>query len=139
MRIGRGVPPIAVGLIVAVILMASIELGAHAIYPMPAELHRSDRAVRAAFAANLPIGALAMFLTAWAVGTFAGAWTAARIGRGPVHAYIVGALLLAFGVTNIVMVPYPAWFGGTGVVVFGVSTWLAARIASSAAPAHGSS
>ena len=59
--------------------------------------------------ADLNLPAKLMVVAGWLLGTLAGAAVALRIGRWPPAAWIVGALVLAGGVANILMIPHPLW------------------------------
>lgn len=58
--------------------------------------------------------------TAWLLGSMAGALIAQRIdhSRLPVPALLVGAILLALAIYNLVVLPHPTWFRVVGVLVF---------------------
>jgi predicted MFS family arabinose efflux permease len=81
--------------------------------------------------ADVPAGALLLVLLARGVGTFAGGWLAARLApRAPLsHAMIVGLILLAAGVMNMVMLPHPLWFWFPGVALFLPAAYAGAKLA----------
>jgi uncharacterized protein YqgC (DUF456 family) len=56
----------------------------------------------------------------WGLGTLAGAWLATRVGskRNAAHGAAIGLILLALAVANMAMLPYPAWFWMSNLVVF---------------------
>ena len=84
-----------------------------------------------------PTGALLVVLVGWALGSFAGGYTAAKISSSaPMrHALIVGVLLTVAGVANDLMLPSPAWFW-VGLLLFIPAAWTGARTAlSSSTPA----
>jgi len=76
---------------------------------------------------------LLFVLAAWAVGSFGGAAMAAFIARrAPImHGLIVGGILLAAGVANLVAFPHPLWFTIVGVLEFLPMAWLGAATAKS--------
>ncbi|HTN45609.1 MAG TPA: hypothetical protein VL098_04625 [Flavipsychrobacter sp.] len=55
---------------------------------------------------------------AHALGTFAGAYVAARIAanRKMIFALVIGVLFLAGGITNVVILPSPVWFNALDLV-----------------------
>jgi hypothetical protein len=55
----------------------------------------------------------------WGLAMLAGTWVATRIGAGrhPVHGYVIGLILLAAAVVNMLMLPYPALFWGAQLSV----------------------
>jgi hypothetical protein len=70
---------------------------------------------------QISAGALGFVLLAWAAGAFVGGWVAAKIAQRSqaTFALIVGALLLAGGIYNLVTIPHPLWFSIIGVLLFG--------------------
>ncbi|HEY8133742.1 MAG TPA: hypothetical protein VII12_17820 [Thermoanaerobaculia bacterium] len=64
------------------------------------------------------------------VGTLAGTYLAARVGRSAVPAYVVGGLLLIGGIANAFMVPQPVWFSITSIIIYLGGTLAGAKIAS---------
>ncbi|MGH9371321.1 MAG: hypothetical protein ACRD15_07315, partial [Vicinamibacterales bacterium] len=62
-----------------------------------------------AHVAQLPLGAFLFVLGAWSLGSFLGAWLAARLAprKQLAHGLIVGAPFLAASVANLVMLPHP--------------------------------
>lgn len=119
------------GAAVGFVLIAGIQALNQFIYPPPAGLDFNDRAAVAEFIALAPPGALLVVLAGYAVGTFAGAWVAAKVaGRAAVgHALVVGGLFLAAGVANVVMLPHPGWFTAASLAVFVPAAWLGGRLA----------
>jgi hypothetical protein len=108
----------------------AVEALGQKVYPPPPGLDPSDpESIRAAMQ-DIPAGALVFVLLAWTVGSAAGGWVAARLApRRPVlHGMIIGALLLAGGLANLVMIPHPLWFTIVGVAVFLPAACLGARL-----------
>jgi len=60
---------------------------------------------------TLPLGAFLMVLLAWALGTFAGSFVAARVAccAPIVHGMIISLLFLVAGIVNMLMIPHPVW------------------------------
>lgn len=127
---------LAAGAVVAFALIAGIQALNQALYPPPAGLDFNDRAAVAEYIALAPLGAMLVVLAGYAVGTFAGAFVAAKAaGWAPVgHALILGGLFLAAGVANVVMLPHPAWFTAASLAVFVPAAWLGGRLAGGAPP-----
>ncbi|MDA0336908.1 MAG: hypothetical protein O2782_17225, partial [bacterium] len=65
----------------------------------------------------------------YALGTFTGAWVAARVGERRFYAFLVGSIMTMAGMGNLLAVPHPLWFTITGTLVFLPSAWLASRLA----------
>jgi hypothetical protein len=127
----RSVLAVLGGAAVAFILIAAVELLGHRIYPLPADLDVNDPEALAGAMAKAPIGALLLVLLAWAVGTVAGAWVAARLsGRSHVlHGVIVGALLFAAAMANLLSFPHPIWFWIAAIALFFPCAYLGATLA----------
>ena len=106
-------------------------------YPFPRDLNASDSAAMRDYIRTLPAGAFVFVLIGWALGTLAGAWTAARMaGRSPqLHGNIVGTLLLGTGVANMLMLPHPAWVWILGVITFVACGYGGGRLAARPRPA----
>ncbi len=126
----RSVLAVLVGAIVAGILIAVVEAIGHLVYPPPPGINPTDPESLRTALELVPVGALVSVLFAWGIGTFAGSWLAARIaGRsGLAHGMVVGLLMLAAGVANILMDPHPLWFWFPGVAVFPLTAWLGGRM-----------
>jgi hypothetical protein len=73
-----------------------------------------------------------LVLAGYAVGTFVGAWLAARVaGWAPlVHAGVVAGLFFVGSVMNLRSVQgHPAWFAVVNLAMFAPIAWLAAWLA----------
>jgi hypothetical protein len=123
----RALLAVLVGLAVAVGVVWSIQLVGHQVYPPPADLDFGDVEEFGAYVAELPTGAFAFLLAAWAIGTWAGAALAGALGKGPRPAVVVGLLLLVATVVNLALYPHPTWVAGAGVALVIAATALAAR------------
>ena len=85
----------------------------------------TDEAAMRAYLATLPLSAYAFVLAAYLVGSAVGGIVAGRIvgSRASRTVWVVGALVLAATVANLVMIPHPAWFSIAAVaaIVAGVA------------------
>lgn len=99
------------------------------LYPPPAGLDPADREAFAAAVAAMPVMALLLVLLSYAVGTFAGAWFATRLGGRPFYAFLIGGIMTMAGMGNLLAVPHPLWFTIAGALVFLPSAWVASRVA----------
>lgn len=111
-----------IGVIVAIVLVQSIEMLGHTIYPIPQDMDFSDSDQVREFMSTLPVGAILFIGIAWTVGAFGGTLVAAWIAtaRPLVYAIIVGGFVLAGAVTMLILLPHPWWFtisAPLGVVV----------------------
>lgn len=136
----RSIVAVLAGMVVFAFLVMAIEAVGMMIFPPPPGTDMANPEAARAAMANAPVGSLLFVLLAWIVGTFAGAWTAARIARrAPVgHGLVVGVLGLAGAIANMLMIPHPVWFWVLGVAVFLPVAWLGARIAAAAGRSGGS-
>lgn len=114
------------------IVIMVVEMVGSKLYPMPAGLDSSNTAALASHISSLPAGAFGLVLAGWMLGTLAGAWVAVRIAqRNPVlHGAIIGAIFLTLGVTNMLMLPHPAWVWVCGIAVFVLASYAGTRLAS---------
>jgi hypothetical protein len=117
------------GLLLSMVMVFVLQGLGHQLYPPPAGLDPEDREAFAAAVDAMPIMALFLILFAYAMGTFIGAWLAARIGGKPFYAFLVGGVMTMAGMGNLIAVPHPLWFTIAGTLVFLPSAWLASRIA----------
>ena len=78
----------------------------------------------------IPTGALLTVRLAWAVGTFAGAWLAARLAPAAKrsHGMAIGALFLLFTAGNLAAFPHPAWFWALSLAAIQPAAFLGARL-----------
>ena len=117
------------GSIVGVILIAVVEMLGHLVFPPPPGIDPTDPESLRTAMELVPAGALAAVLLAWGIGTFAGACLTARLAARArsAHGMVVGLLMLAGGVANMMIIPHPLWFWFLGVAVFPLAAWLGGR------------
>ncbi|MFZ4466077.1 MAG: hypothetical protein ACOYO7_03340 [Phycisphaerales bacterium] len=129
MRTARFVLALPAGLVIMMATIAAVEsLGLRAFPPgetmaAAVELAKTDveagrDAMRDALP-TVPMGAFASVLAAWMLGGAAGAFLAGSI-AARAHLALgvaVAALLLLACVTNLVLIPHPAWMWPAGVVL----------------------
>jgi hypothetical protein len=118
MKIVRGIGAVIVGLIVAFLLVFGAEAISHQIQPPPPGMNEQDMAQVKAYVATLPLSVLLIVLAGWLIATFVGTWAAAKIARGPMAGFLVGALLLAAGIVNAFMIPQPIWFSIASFAIY---------------------
>lgn len=119
------------GLVVAFGLIYGIELLGHTVYPPPEGLDFSDPAAMRPYVASLPPLALLFPMFAWFIATFAGTLVASALGtaRPIIFAAIIGMLILAGTITNLIWIPHPLWFSVIAVLGIIGSAWLAVILA----------
>ena len=112
-------------------LIAAVEAVSSAVFPLPPGLDLHDHAAMREHIDSLPIGAFLFVLAAWAIGSFAGSWVAARLaGRARLgHGLVVGALFLLAGVLTMLSIPHPWWMWVGGILALGGCSYLGARLA----------
>lgn len=127
----RNVAAAVIGLVVAFVLIMAIEKVGHVIYPPPPDLDFSDPQAVRPYIATLPILALLFPIFAWMIGTFSGSLVACSIGtaRPLGFAVIVGGLVIAGTVANLIVIPHPLWFSVVSLVGIVASAWLAMQLA----------
>jgi hypothetical protein len=84
------------------------------------------------YIATLPFLALLFPMIAWVVATFAGTVLACKIGTANPLAFaaVVGGLVLAGTIANLIMIKHPLWFSLVSLVAVAASAWIAARVSS---------
>ena len=123
----RRILAVVAGLIVAAVVVAGVEAASSVLYPLPEGIDHTDREAMTAAIAQLPTTAFLAVLVAWGLGALAGAWTAVRISGVAVTGYIIGALLLAAGVANLLAIPHPVWMWPGALVAVGAGTLAGVR------------
>ena len=128
---GRSALAVILGVAAGVVVIFIVEYLSHMVYPPPAGLNMQDPEVLKTLLANASIGALLLVALAWAAGSFAGSWLAARVARQSQLrcALIVGGLLMIAGISEMLMIPHPIWFWVLGTVVFIPVAYLGGRLA----------
>jgi hypothetical protein len=123
---GRSILAVVVGVILANVVIIGVHMISSLIYPLPPDFNRSDHAAMAEMMARMPPMAFLWVALAHFLGTAAGAAFAARVARGSpaVHATIVGGVVLALGVVNLLMLPHPAWFWPVDLATYPLGPWV---------------
>src|SRR4051794_18166412 len=106
----RKIGAVLAGLLAAFVLIAVADSICARLYPLPTGLDPHDRKAWGIAMLSFPAGAFALLLGGWFVGTLAGTWIAAKIARSRVSGAIVGAVLFAGTIANMIMIPHPTWF-----------------------------
>jgi hypothetical protein len=109
---GRSILAIVIGIVLANVVIFGVEMVDWVMYPPPPGFDFHDTAAVRELMTTLPAGAFAVVALAYLLGAVAGAWVAVRITRrSPAAcAAVVGGVLLALTVVNLVTIPHPAWF-----------------------------
>jgi predicted MFS family arabinose efflux permease len=105
-------------MVVAFIIVLTAEVANSRFFPLPAGIDFSNmNSVREAVA-TLPDSAFILVLLGWAGGAFAGALLASRLAGRRLQGTIVGGLLLAVAVLNLISLPHPGWVWAVALAVF---------------------
>ncbi len=128
-RFLRGALAVFLGGVAAVVTMQLIETLGHMIYPPPAGLDFNKPETVAAAMRAMPTGAFAAVLIGWAAAAFIGPRIASRMAPGWHfgHGMIVGGVLLAATVGNLVAIPHPTWVRVAAFVAIPAMAYLGAR------------
>jgi len=127
MRIVAG---IAVGAIVAMACVLTIEWVGMMIYPPPLGIDYSNPADLERLMSLVSPAQLAIVAFGWLLGALFGAWAADAIARRALAGWIVALLILVACVHNLVMLPHhPAWMWACGILLPLLGGWLAQRLA----------
>jgi hypothetical protein len=99
-----------------------------ALFPIPADINptRPDQ-LRAYLASALVPGLLGLPLV-WAIAAFAGAFASAKVAQRILAGRIVGVLLLACAILNVMYIPAPWWMAAAAVVAVALAAWTGARL-----------
>jgi hypothetical protein len=124
----RKIGGVLLGLVVAWLLVMLAEALVHKFYPPPAGINMNDFNEVKKFVASLPVSALLLVLSGWLMGTLAGTFAAARVGRSATPAYVLGAILLAAGIANAIIIPQPVWFSAVSFVIYITMSLTGARL-----------
>ncbi len=94
------------------------------------DVNASDPAATAPFLADPPLGALFFVLGGWALGTICGSACSVVVARSNslMPVWILGAILLAFGIWNNAELHPAAWYWAATLIVFRASGYLGTRI-----------
>ena len=127
---GRGIVAVIAGVVSAFVIILVVEGLGHLIVPVPGSPPLSDKVAMGHYLASLPVPAYAFVLLAYFAGCYAGGRVAARVATGRLAtpcAWIVGALVFAATIANLMMITHPTWFVVATIVIIVVATWAATR------------
>jgi hypothetical protein len=128
----RKILAVVAGVVVGAVVVWVVQLLGHRVVPLPAGMDPTNMESVRAHMAEIPAAAFGFVLLGYVLGALVGGYTAARIGRAPRLALAVGAILMVFGILNVVLIPHPLWFTVATFIVFLPAAWLGGRLAGSA-------
>ena len=103
----------------------------HKMYPLPPDLDTENTEAMTVAMQRAPTGALVAVLIAWALGTFVGAWVAARLAPQYKIAMglAIGVIGIALAVATMLQIAHPVWMWIIGVAEFVPAAYLGAKLA----------
>lgn len=109
---------IVLGLVTAVVVIMLVEGIGHKMFPVSPIDMNNPEALKT-FMENLPTGAIAMVLVAWAIGSFAGGVIASLIDK--VNAFrnsvVIGVVILILSIINLITIPSPIWMWAGAIIL----------------------
>lgn len=117
------------GLILAMLLIAGLQLLSSAIYPLPAGIDPLNPNHRAEFEAFMMQAPLAMYLVLLGIYLFAAFAGGALAGyiypeNKRMPALIIGMILTMAGIANAMQIPQPVWFSAVSLCSFFPAAWI---------------
>ncbi|MDJ0812923.1 MAG: hypothetical protein QNJ23_04290 [Woeseiaceae bacterium] len=127
----RAIGAVVAGLVVAVGIIMAVQVIGHKIWPAPEGLDWNDAEVIRTYTSQLPFLALLFPIISYFLGTLAGTYVACRISSAKPLALVgvVGLVLLAFTIANLISIPHPVWFSVTAVAAVIIGGWLSLQLA----------
>ncbi len=116
----RNILAVVAGIIAGIIAIMIVEGFSHFLFPYPEGLDYKDKVALAQYIKTLPAGALLLVALAWASGSFVAAVVTTLIAREKQLQLSIldGAILMIFGIINMLRYPHPVWFWILGIAVF---------------------
>jgi hypothetical protein len=127
----RNATAIIVGLAAAILLIFMIQKVGHFIYPPRTDLNINDVAAMRTYFSQLPLLAQLFPVFSYFIGAFVGPIVACAIGTAqPKNLVgIIGLILLALTISNLISIPHPHWFSAFAIAVIVGGAWLAMQLA----------
>ena len=119
---------VVVGAMSAFLCIFAIEAASHLLFPLPPGTDLSDPAEMARLMEVMPATALTLVLLAWFAGALVGAWAANTMAKRALAGWIVGLLVVAAGISTMIMIPHPAWMWAAGIGLPLAGAWISQRL-----------
>ena len=117
---GKRILAVIAGIITSFILIAIVEYISALVYPLPPGTDFKNVEAMKQLMQTLPVGALWFVVLAYTVGSFGGGLIAAIV--APSYkirsGIIVGCVVMAGGIMNLIDIPHPLWFAVITLLVF---------------------
>ena len=125
----RAIIAVIAGIVAAFVSILLVEAVGALVVPAGAAPSLKDADRMRDYLQTLPLSAYAFVLAAYLIGSTVGGLVATRVvGKVPSRSvWVVGGLLLATTMANLVMIPHPLWFSMAAVVAVFVGTIVAVR------------
>ena len=120
-----------IGIIAAFAVITIVQMIGHQVIPPPGGMDPSDpESIRDAMA-SIPIGSLLFVLLSYYAGAFTGSFVAGWLGgaRPLSNTIVIGGLVFAATVANLVMIPHPLWFSVAALAGIPVTAFFGAKLA----------
>ena len=127
----RNILAVCAGVVASVVAIMLVEVLKLQLYPPPPGIDYDDPEQLAAMMHATPIGGFLMLELAYALGSLAGGFAAAKIAetRKIGFALGIGGLLTLAGFGNLAMAPHPIWFSILSTLTFVPLAWVGAKLA----------
>ena len=129
MSIIKNLLAVIAGIATFALLIMAIEWISHQVYPPP-DIDFSEPDQIRAFMSTIPVGAILFIGLAWMAGAFCGTIVASYIGTlKPLYfGIIIGGLVLAGSITNLLIIPHPVWFTVAAPIAVILATYAAVQL-----------
>lgn len=124
----RSAAAVVAGLVVAMLVIAGVEAGGHALFPPPEGLDLRRTEDQARMMEAIPFEAKLAVVVAWFLGSLAGACAAIAISRRVLPAWIVAVAIAGLGLWTTQIFPHPDWMLASAVVLPLVAVLVAKRL-----------
>lgn len=123
----RSVLAVVAGLGLSVAVVGGVEALSSRLYPLPEGLDYNDRAAMTAAISQLPAGAFVAVLVAWGLGALAGSFAAVYVSGRDAPGYLIGVLLGAAAIANLLVIPHPLWMWVGAAILIPLGTLIGVR------------
>jgi len=120
----RSIGVVVLGLLAGGIVVGLVESINTILGYAPSEEVMDDPAKLLEFVDQLPATACFVVLLAWFLGALAGASFPMWLSHEVKYSWIVVAILLAAGISQMTLLPHPGWFWVPGILVYPAGGWL---------------
>jgi len=124
----RHVAALLAGILGGGLVIAAIQAVSNALYPPPPALDLQDAAALAEWITKPPLGALALVLLSYVVGSLFGGAVATMVSRERAPALIVGFVLMLLGFVNLWTIQHALWFAVISTLVYLPFAYLGSRM-----------